>query len=255
GDDLGDTSVTVSVLHADDDVIVVDKPAGLVVHPGAGHARGTLVQGLVATYPDLADLVARVEGDDAVRPGIVHRLDRGTSGLLMVARNEVARRSLVSQLAARTVERRYRALVVGTVAADEGLIDAPLGRSTSDPTRRAVRADGREARTSYSVVSRFGSPLAATLVQCRLETGRTHQIRVHLAAIGHPLIGDGRYGGLTVAGDAGVVGGSPDRHGRPWLHAETLGFDHPGSGHRMTFHSPLPVDLVDVLKRFGEVVG
>jgi 23S rRNA pseudouridine1911/1915/1917 synthase len=121
-----------------------------------------------------------------------------------------------------------------------------------------VRADGRQARTSYAVVSRFGSPLAATLVQCRLETGRTHQIRVHLAAIGHPLIGDGRYGGVAVvegdSGDARIGATVPaDHDGRPWLHAETLGFDHPGSGDRLTFHSPLPADLVRILDRFDEV--
>ncbi|MDQ2728778.1 MAG: RluA family pseudouridine synthase [Actinomycetota bacterium] len=247
-EELADPSVTVPVLHVDNDVIVVDKPAGLVVHPGAGHARGTLVQGLVAAYPDLMGLVAGTQGDDALRPGIVHRLDRGTSGLLVVARSEAARLSLVAQLTTRAVERRYRALAAGTVAADEGLIDAPLGRSTSDPTKRAVRADGREARTRYSVVSRFESPLAATLLQCRLETGRTHQIRVHLAAIGHPLIGDGRYGGVTIpAGPPGAP--RPVVDDRPWLHAETLGFDHPRSGERLTFHSPLPPDLVEILGR------
>ncbi|MDQ6946166.1 MAG: RluA family pseudouridine synthase [Actinomycetota bacterium] len=251
---LADPSVTVPVIHVDDDVIVVDKPAGLVVHPGAGHARGTLVQGLVAAYPDLMDLVSGAHGDDSLRPGIVHRLDRGTSGLLMVARTEAARTSLVAQLAARTVERRYRALVVGTLASDEGLIDAPLGRSSSDPTRRAVRADGREARTTYSVISRFCSPLAATLVHCRLETGRTHQIRVHLAAIGHPLIGDGRYGGVGVGtGDAAST--LADHDGRPWLHAETLGFDHPSSSRRLTFHSALPDDLGAVLARCGAPTG
>jgi 23S rRNA pseudouridine1911/1915/1917 synthase len=238
---LADPTVTVPVVHDDDDVIVVDKPAGMVVHPGAGHARGTLIQGLVAAYPDLAVLVSGAAGDDALRPGIVHRLDRGTSGLLVVARNAQARTSLVSQLAARTVERRYRALVTGTAAADEGLIDAPLGRSSADPTSRAVRADGRDARTTYSVLRRLESPFAATVVQCRLETGRTHQIRVHLAAIGHPLIGDRRYGGVTVGGD---------HDGRPWLHAETLGFDHPTTGDRLTFHAPLPTDLVEILAHF-----
>ncbi|MGI8751502.1 MAG: RluA family pseudouridine synthase, partial [Acidimicrobiales bacterium] len=154
------------------------------------------------------------------------------------------------QLATGTVECRDRALVGGTFAADEGLIDAPLGRSASDPTRRAVRADGREARTRYSVADRFESPFAATLVECRLETGRTHQIRVHLAAIGHPLIGDGRYGGVAVVEDD-AAGVPADHDGRPWLHAETLSFDHPGSGDRLTFHSPLPADLVAILARFG----
>ena len=247
-DDLPDASVTVPVVHVDGDVIVVDKPAGLVVHPGAGHSRGTLVQGLAAAYPDLVELARRATNPtDALRPGIVHRLDRGTSGLLVVARTELARTSLVAQLAARSAERRYRALAAGTLGSDEGLIDAPLGRSSSDPTRRAVRVDGRDARTTYVVVRRSVTPIPATLLHCRLETGRTHQIRVHLEAIGHPLIDDGRYGGPSPA--SAELGSGGDR---PWLHAEILGFDHPTSGERLTFHSPLPDDLLDVLARFEE---
>lgn len=243
-EDLPDASVEVPVVHVDSDVIVVDKPAGLVVHPGAGQRRGTLVQGLAAAYPDLVDLARRAaDPADALRPGIVHRLDRGTSGLLVVARTDAARASLVAQLAARSVERRYRALVAGAVGSDEGLIDAPLGRSSADPTRRAVRVDGRDARTTYQVLERLATPIPATLLHCRLETGRTHQIRVHLAAIGHPLIDDGRYGGPSPAGPSGGD--------RPWLHAETLGFDHPTSGERLTFHSLLPADLAEVLARFA----
>lgn len=249
---LPDPSVDVPVVHADEAVIVVDKPAGLVVHPGAGHRTGTLVQGLAARYPELVELAQHAtDADDAQRPGIVHRLDRGTSGLMVVARTEAARDALVAQLAARAVDRRYLALAAGTVASDEGLIDAPLGRAAGDPTRRAVRVDGREARTGYRVAARYRDPVPATLLRCRLETGRTHQVRVHLAAIGHPLLGDGRYGGPVFPAGPGT----PDRPAtsgeRPWLHAEALAFDHPVTGARMTFTSPLPADLQAVLDRLS----
>ncbi len=250
-----DPSVDVRVVEADDDIAVVDKPAGLVVHPGAGHRTGTLVQGLLARFPDLADAGA----GDADRPGIVQRLDKGTSGLLVVARTALAYRSLVDQLGARAtgasgrgggpvgadepsdrpagVERRYLALVLGSVDADAGEVDAPMGRSERDPTRMAVSRRGRSARTAYRVATRYRRPVAATLVECRLDTGRTHQIRVHLAAIGHPVAGDTRYGGaearLALA--------------RPFLHAHRLSFDHPRTGQRLSFSSPLPPDLAAVL--------
>jgi 23S rRNA pseudouridine1911/1915/1917 synthase len=222
-----DPSVAVPVVEADGAVIVVDKPAGLVVHPGSGHPGGTLVNGLLARFPDLAGV-----GDPA-RPGIVHRLDAGTSGLLAVARTPDAHRSLVGQLKARTVERRYLALVWGTVAADSGLVDAPVGRSDADPTQMAVAAAGRPARTRYEVLERYERPAPATLVECRLETGRTHQIRVHLAAIGHPVVGDDRYRGRR----------NPLPATRPFLHAHRLGFDHPATGERRRYSSPLPPDL------------
>jgi 23S rRNA pseudouridine1911/1915/1917 synthase len=241
---VADPGVYFSVVFADETVIVVDKPAGLVVHPGAGQAAGTLVGGLLARFPDLADMIEPAAKD---RPGIVHRLDKGTSGLLVVARSPAARRSLTSQLAARAAERRYRALVWGQMGSDTGLIDAPIRRADADPTRMAVRAGGREARTRYRVEQRFSVPVGATLVACRLETGRTHQIRVHLSAIGHAVVGDNRY----------------DRHGRwpdalprlasgrVWLHAERLSFDHPATGERVSFASPLPRDLVAVLAAFA----
>ena len=228
-----DDEVDVDVVWADDAVIVVDKPAGLVVHPGSGHLRGTLVQGLLHRFGDLAALAV---GDAAVRPGIVQRLDKGTSGLIVVARTEAARASLVAQLTARAVERRYIALVQGNVEAGEGLIDAPLGRAVTDPTRVTVVAGGRPARTRYVVEERYRQPFDASRLECRLETGRTHQIRVHLAAIGHPVVGDDRYGGPV--GD------------RPFLHAAVLGFDHPESGERLRFTSPLPTELVAVLQNF-----
>ena len=236
----GDSDVAVPVVYADDDLIVVDKPAGLVVHPGAGQSRGTLIHGLVARYPDVADLGGE-------RPGVVHRLDKGTSGLLVVARTESARDSLIAQLAERRVERRYAALVWGTVDAEAGLIDAPLGRSGRDRTTMAVRAGGRDARTRYAVDRRFHRPVEATLLDCRLETGRTHQIRAHLAAIGHPVVGDARYGRGGGGGRARASGLPGLGDGRQFLHARLLSFEHPGTGQRVSFDSPLPGDLAAVL--------
>jgi 23S rRNA pseudouridine1911/1915/1917 synthase len=236
---VADAAVHVAIVHADDQVIVVDKPAGLVVHPGAGHPEGTLVHGLLSLFPDLAELGR--PGPDRDRPGIVHRLDKGTSGLLVVARTGPARDALVAQMAARAVDRRYAALVWGQVEAAEGLIDAPLGRAETDPTRIAVRAGGRAARTRYLVERRYPPPHDVTLLECRLETGRTHQIRVHLAAIGHPIVGDPRYG------RRGRQRGPVLTPGRQWLHARRLSFDHPGTGERLTFESALPDDLASVL--------
>ncbi len=226
-----DPSVEVAVVHADDDVIVVDKPAGLVVHPGAGNPAGTLVHGLLARFADLATV------GEADRPGIVHRLDKDTQGLLVVARSPTAYQGLVGQLSAHAVERRYLALGWGTAASPHGLIDAPIGRSHRDPTRMAVSNEGRPARTGYDVLAAYTEPAPTTLFACRLETGRTHQVRVHLAAIGHPVVGDGRYGGVR------DVISCP----RPFLHAAHLGFRHPVTGAWMAFDSPLPADLSEVL--------
>ncbi len=223
--------VPVDVRAADDDVVVVHKPAGLVVHPGAGHEHGTLVHGLLGRYPELAAV-----GDPA-RPGIVHRLDRDTSGLLVVARSARAYDRLVVDLAAHDVERRYLALVRGVPEAARATVDAPIGRSTRQRTRMAVRAAGRPARTTYEVLSTGGDEVA--LLECRLETGRTHQIRVHLAAIGHPVVGDAAYG----------AAGGP--LGRPFLHAYVLAFTHPGTGERRRFEAALPGDLRGVLEARG----
>ncbi len=226
-----DPSVDVPICFVDDAVIVVDKPAGLVVHPGAGHADGTMVQGLLARFPELAGV------GDPTRPGIVHRLDRDTSGLLVVARTPDAYDALVAQLAAREVERRYDALVWGTMATSSGVVDAPIGRSPRHPLRMAVVTSGRAARTRYEVRQVFRHPVEVTRLACRLETGRTHQIRVHLAAIGHPVVGDEVYGGA--------------RHSLPaprqWLHAEHLGFTHPITGEWVSYDSPLPAALAGVL--------
>lgn len=230
-----DPAVEVPVVHADDHVVVVDKPAGLVVHPGSGHETGTLAQGLLARFPEMAAV-----GDPA-RPGLVHRLDKGTSGLLAVARSALAYDCLVAQLQARTVERAYLALVLGHLSADAGLVDAPVGRNDSDPTRMAVSAAGKEARTRYEVRRRYERPEPTTLLDCRLETGRTHQVRVHLAAIGHPLTGDPLYGG----------GGAALALERPFLHARELAFDHPATGERLRFASPTPADLAEVLARLS----
>jgi 23S rRNA pseudouridine1911/1915/1917 synthase len=230
----GDPSVVFTVVHEDADVVVVDKPAGLVVHPGAGHRHGTLVHGLVARYPDLAVLPGLV-GSEPDRPGIVHRLDRGTSGLMVVARTPDAYHSLVAQLSAREVARTYRALVLGAVEGESGIVDAPIGRSVSSPTRMAISRKGKEARTRYRVEERFSLPAPTTLVRASLETGRTHQIRVHLAAIGHPVAGDEPYSqGRTLPG-ATIT--------RPFLHAYALAFDHPATGERVSWTSELPEDL------------
>ena len=220
--------IPVEILYEDEDAIVVNKPAGLVVHPGAGQREGTLVHGLLRRFPDLADV------GDPNRPGIVHRLDKGTSGLMVVARTPASLADLTAQLKAREVERRYLALVLGEVSEGKGVVDAPVGRSTRQPTRMAVTARGRPARTRYEVLERYTEPVPATLLECRLETGRTHQVRVHLAAIGHPVVGDTRYG----RGDALAMK-------RPFLHAHELAFDHP-DGSRRRFHSSLPADLEQV---------
>lgn len=230
-----DPSIGVDVVHEDDAVLVVDKPAGMVVHPGAGRTGGTLVDGLLAGYPELAGV-----GPDH-RPGIVHRLDRGTSGLLVVARTEAARSALVAELAEHGVEREYQTVVWGRVGAARGIVDAPIGRSRRDPTRRAVVEDGRPARTHYEVQARYEDPDQASLLECRLETGRTHQIRVHLAAIDHPVVADAAYGGART--DVGLD--------RPFLHARRVAFTHPVSGRRVEVESPLPDDLVAALARFS----
>jgi 23S rRNA pseudouridine1911/1915/1917 synthase len=222
--------VDFGVVHEDADVAVLSKPAGLVVHPGAGHATGTLAGGLLARYPEIAAV------GDPLRPGIVHRLDRDTSGLMVVARSPAAYTALVAALGRRELERRYLALVWGHLEARRGSIDAPIGRSTRRPTRMAVREAGREARTGYEVLEEYDPPVVS-LLDCRLETGRTHQIRVHLTAIGHPVVGDAAYGG-----DRPQL-----RPGRPFLHACHLAFTHPVTGEWLAFDDPLPGDLEELL--------
>ena len=233
--------VPVDVVYADPDLVVVDKQAGLVVHPGAGRPAHTLAGGLLSRFPDLAQLSAAGVCDPR-RPGIVHRLDRGTSGLLAVARTERAYRSLVLQLSERSVERRYLALVRGQPEEDRGVVDAPIGRSARAPTRMAVSAQGRRAVTRFHVVARYDAPVRSALLALELQTGRTHQIRVHLAAIGHPVVGDDRYGKRR--GDR-LEAELPD--GRLFLHATRLGLDHPSTGERMAWSSALPADLAGLV--------
>jgi 23S rRNA pseudouridine1911/1915/1917 synthase len=214
------------VIHADDDLLVVDKPAGLVVHPAPSHRGDTLV-GL------LGGLAGGGEGS---RPGIVHRLDKDTSGLMIVARNERSHRALATQIKNREVVREYVALVEGSLESRSGMIDAPLGRDRRRRTRRAVRGAGeREARTHFEVVEVLP---ADTLVRARLETGRTHQVRVHFAAIGHPVACDPEYG-------------HKGRHGldRQFLHSARLAFAHPRTGERIDLSSGLPGDLKAALGR------
>jgi 23S rRNA pseudouridine1911/1915/1917 synthase len=229
-----DPAIPVVVRYEDDDIAVIAKPAGLVVHPGAGHPDGTLVNGLLARYPEIATV------GDPTRPGIVHRLDRDTSGLLVVARSQAAYDGLVEMLAAHDVERRYLALVWGIPTASRGVIDAPIGRSVRRPTRMAVREGGRGARTAYEVVTRYREPEVA-LLHCQLETGRTHQIRVHLQAINHPVVGDAAYGGRRGTLDLG----------RPFLHAGGLAFAHPVTGMRVEVEEPLAPELEALLATLG----
>lgn len=228
-----DPSVVYDVVHEDEQVIVVDKPPGLVVHPGAGNPGGTLANGLLERFPDIEQV------GDRMRPGIVHRLDSGSSGLLVVARTQHAADTLIAQFADHSATRVYDAMVWGVPEAAHGIIDAPLGRSKSDPLRMAVVADGRPSRTDYQVVGTYSSPATVSRLECRLETGRTHQIRVHLSSINHPLLGDPTYGQRRP--NLGLQ--------RPFLHAAQLEFDHPASGERVTFRSPLAPDLQDWLNR------
>ena len=222
--------VPYGVPYEDADVMVVDKPAGIVVHPGAGRARGTLAAGILARHPEVAGV------GQADRWGLVHRLDRDTSGLLVVALTDAAYANLSRQIKERTVERRYLALVDGSFGVPTGTIDAPIARDPARPTRRRVGADGRPSRTHY-VVERAFPDRDLTLLHIRLETGRTHQIRVHLAAIDHPLVGDTMYRS------------GPDRISTPrmFLHAHSLAFDHPADGRRVEVQSPLPPELEAVL--------
>ncbi len=232
---VADPGVEFGVVHEDSDIIVIDKPAGLVVHPGAGHAGSTLVHGLVARFPEIAGV-----GEEH-RPGLVHRLDRGTSGLLVVARSPHAYTDLVEQISSHRAERLYSALTWGHFDHANAVIDAPIGRSKRDPLRMTVSVDGRPSRTHYSVEQPFYEPIEASLITCSLETGRTHQIRVHLSSIGHPVIGDPIYGGARKS--------FPLK--RPFLHARKLSFTHPGSGEPVSYESPLPDDLTAILARLS----
>jgi len=225
--------IPLDAVYEDRDVLVIDKPAGLVIHPAVGHETGTLVNALLARYPHLAGT------DPEGRPGIVHRLDKDTSGLLAVGKTQRAIANLKAQFKARSVSKCYTALVVGRLPTVQGLIDAPVGRHPRWRQRMAVRSDGREARTRFTVLETLPG---YSLVEARPETGRTHQIRVHFAYIGHPVAGDPVYGPRK------------DRLGlgRQFLHASGLGFRHPLTGKHLEFTSELPEDLQSVLDRLRE---
>ena len=238
--------IPLRVVHEDPSLVVVDKPAGLVVHPGAGAPSGTLVNALLAHVRDLSGV------GGVLRPGIVHRLDRGTSGLLVVAKDDATHRALARQFASRTVEKEYLALVLGGPPRAEGEIDKPIGRDPVRRQRMSVRTPrAREARTSWRVEQRFDG---AALLRVRIHTGRTHQIRVHLAAIGHPVAGDALYGGTrTPASRRAAARQALVSLARPALHSARLAFTHPATGERLTFEAPLPDDLQRVVEALRSV--
>jgi 23S rRNA pseudouridine1911/1915/1917 synthase len=220
--------IALDVIFEDGDVLAVNKPPGMTVHPAGGHTSGTLVNAILAHCDDLSGI------GGVMRPGIVHRLDRDTSGVILVAKNDAAHQALARQLKERTIAKVYLALVEGTPKPAEGVIDAPVARDPVHRERMAVVTRGREAVTAYRVVERFKG---VSLVEARPKTGRTHQIRVHLAAIGHPIAGDRVYGKRSA-----VVA-------RQFLHALRIAFDHPRTGERMTLEAPLPADLDRALKQ------
>ncbi|HEY3993106.1 MAG TPA: RluA family pseudouridine synthase [Ktedonobacteraceae bacterium] len=223
------------IIYEDADLLVVNKAPGMVVHPAPGHSEGTLVNALLAYYPQIQ------ESEQDQRPGIVHRLDRDTSGLLIVAKNVRAQAALVEQMQRHEIIKQYLALVEGNIALDQGSIDAPIGRDPRHRQQMAITATGvgsREARTHFRVLERFARH---TLLLVQLETGRTHQIRVHLKAIGHPVVGDPTYGSGTVIRGSNLQ--------RQFLHSYQLQFAHPLTGEALQFEAPLPADLQKVLDR------
>jgi 23S rRNA pseudouridine1911/1915/1917 synthase len=251
-------AIPLNIVFEDDEIIVIDKPAGLVVHPAAGHATGTLVNALIAHCGDSLSGIGGVK-----RPGIVHRLDKDTTGLMVVAKTDRAHQSLAAQFAdhGRTgpLRRGYLAFVWGAPARPKGTIDEPIDRHPKSRDRMAVRAGGRAAITHWQVLERFAGPKKsekplASLIECRLETGRTHQIRVHLAHAGHPLLGDSVYGpgfktkaGRLPPAAQEALGGL----GRQALHAYLLAIEHPKSGRKLEFRSELPADLVRLHHSLG----
>ena len=227
--DMEGEDLNLDIIYEDSDVAIVNKPKGMVVHPGAGNYEGTLVNGLLHELDDLSEI------NGVVRPGIVHRIDKDTTGLLMVAKNDKASLSLTEQLKAHKCQRKYHAIVYGVISENKGRINAPIGRSKDDRKKMAVVKDGKEAITNFTVLKRFKG---FTYIECVLETGRTHQIRVHLEYIGHPLVGDQQYGHKRkIIGDQGQ-----------FLHAKTIGFYHPTTGEWMEFDSEIP----EYMKKFME---
>jgi len=224
---LSPEAIPLNIIYEDNDLLVVDKPAGLPIHPAPGHYSHTLVNAILAYLPSLP------ESDESLRPGIVHRLDKDASGVMVVAKNSVAQANLINQFKSRTVVKAYLVLVKGHLIPDEGVIEAPIGRDPRNRKRMAVVAEGKEARTQYSVIKYIGDH---TLVEVRPETGRTHQIRVHLSAIGYPVVGDSAYGVKS------------PYLSRPFLHARRLGFKLPSTTEYVEFTSSLPPDLEQALE-------
>lgn len=227
--DIVAEDITLDIVYQDRDVAVVNKPQGMVVHPSAGHTSGTLVNALMYHVKDLSAI------NGQIRPGIVHRIDKDTSGLLMIAKNDQAHLALAEELKSQKALRKYLALVHGNLPNDRGIIEAPIGRSEKDRKKQAVTAKGKPAVTRFQVLERFGT---YSLVELTLETGRTHQIRVHMAYIGHPIAGDPLYGPRKT-----LVGKGQ------FLHARSLGFTHPRSKELMTFTAPLPAIFEKTLAR------
>jgi len=227
---LSPEAIPLNIIYEDNDLLVVDKPAGLAVHPAPGHYTHTLVNAILSHFPDLADI------SDSLRPGIVHRLDKDASGVMLVAKNRAAQLDLINQFKTRSVVKAYLVLVKGHLTPENGIIEAPIGRDPRNRKRMTVVAEGREARTQYNVVRHIGN---YTLLEVRPETGRTHQIRVHLLAIGYPVVGDPVYGVKSA------------HLSRQFLHASRLGFSLPSSGEYVEFTSDLPPDLEQALEKIA----
>ena len=224
---LAPEAIPLNIIYEDDDLLVVDKPAGLAIHPAPGHPSHTLVNAILSHLPGLADI------SDSLRPGIVHRLDKDASGVMLVAKNNAAQLNLIDQFKARSVVKAYMVLVKGHLTPEDGIIEAPIGRDPRNRKRMAVVAEGRQARTQYHVIKYIDD---YTLLEVRTETGRTHQIRVHLSAIGYPVVGDTTYGAKSAF------------LSRQFIHACRLGFHLPSTGEYVEFTSDLPPDLAQALK-------
>ena len=235
--DIEPVNMNLDIVYEDSDVLVVNKPQGLIVHPTLSTKEKTLVNGLMYQVKDLSGI------NGVNRPGIVHRIDKDTSGLLMVAKNDASHNSLVEQLKNKTTNRLYVALVYGIIEENKGRINAPIGRDKTDRKKMAVVEDGKPAVTNFTVLERFDG---YTLVECKLETGRTHQIRVHMKYIGHPLVGDPLYGPKKVIGNTGQ-----------FLHAKLIGFNHPKDGRYLEFTSDIPDNFKEILEKLrkGEKIN
>ncbi|MDD4184606.1 MAG: RluA family pseudouridine synthase [Candidatus Izemoplasmatales bacterium] len=231
--DIVAENIPLDIVYEDNDVLVVNKPSGMVVHPAPGHYSGTLVNALLYHFQSLSGT------SGTLRPGIVHRIDKDTSGVLMVAKTDFAHQALQAELKQKTTKRVYKALIEGVILNQAGTIDAPIGRDRFDRKKMAVADNGKPAITHFTVLERFKDN---TFIECRLETGRTHQIRVHMAYIGHPLVGDYIYGSKKQKADFGQ-----------YLHAETIGFTHPVNGRWLEFSVPLPLEFkakIELLRNY-----